>query len=184
MDIVREAGFTGRMAKAIVANGSGAAVTADDLSYSSLGYIITFDEDQASASTSNSLGDDFQDVLGPDQYWPWWAWLLFGLGVLCCCPVAFCIYHHRPGRNGPPSPSGPAGGLGMFGGKGKGPAGGAKGDGMDPYDMDFNLKDFEKNAGYADKGDGGSATGFNDTATVVSDECWYCRFGWWYCTVP
>lgn len=154
------------MAKAIVSNDSGVAVAGTDLSYSSLGFLISFDDDQTPLTTSDGLGDDFQPVLGPDQYWPWWCWLLFPLGVLACCPVAFCIYQNRPSSSGPPSPSGPAGGPRMFGMKG------GKGDGVNPLTGDLNLKEFEKNGGgYHLDAEGGSVA-----ATAVSCcSCWW----WW-----
>lgn len=151
------------MAKAIVANG-GPAVEGDDLSVTSLGFAIDFDEDQADPPSSGGLGKDFQDVWGPDQYWPWWSWILFPVGVLLCCPVVCCIFMNRTGPSGPPSPSGPAGGPGTVGGK----AGGSKGG--KEYDptmsaADFDAKEFEKTAkaGYLDGGESGSVA-----ATAVS----------------
>lgn len=166
-DIIREAGFPDVMAKAIVANG-GSVVEGDDLSVSSLGFTIEPDEDQADAASSGGLGDDFQSVWGPDQYWPWWSWILFPLGVLVCCPVAYFIYRHRTGPSGPPSPSGPAGGPGMFGSKAGGSQGGKE---YDPNmsAADYNMKEYEKNAGagYLDGGESGSVAA---TAVSVSKE--------------
>lgn len=147
MDLVQTPTFTESMATSITDNGV-LDVTADDLAYTSLGYLVLFDEDQAPVeATSEGRGSDFHEFFGgADQYWPWWCWLLFGVGLLCCLPVACCIYKNAPGQSGPPSPSGAGGGPGMFGSKGGvGVAEAEKaGEGGDPWDADLTLKENEK----------------------------------------
>lgn len=164
MEVVRSEEFAGSLADALNSNNPDAdgKIEAVDLGYASLGYIVVYDVEQEFASTrsADGLGDDFHDVVGPDQWWPWWAWLMFGLACLCClCPLAFCIYHFRPGYSGPPSPSGAGDGGGLFG---KGEPTGKDGfkEGMEG---DMNVKEYEKNGGYL-----GDGTGYNDADTGVS----------------
>lgn len=139
-----------------------------DTAYTALGFYVGL-EGETSTAASNGRGSDFQDVLGPDQWWPWWSWLLFGLGLLCCvCPLAACIYHFRPGRSGPPNPSGSGSGSGMFNSTAEsktfdGFSKEVEGGGGGSDSRDYNMKDYEKNAGYED---GGGY--FNDAATGVS----------------
>lgn len=163
MEIVRSKEFPGSLADALNSNNpDDDLIVATDLSYASLGYIVVYDVDQPFADTlsGDGLGNDFHDVVGPDQWWPWWAWLMFGLACVCClCPLAFCIYHFRPGYSGPPSPSGAGDGGGLFGkGELTGKDGFKKG-----MEGDMNVKEFEKNGGYL-----GDGTGYNDADTGVS----------------
>ncbi|CAM9610667.1 unnamed protein product, partial [Laminaria digitata] len=165
METVRSVDFPETMAAALnpasdTTETSDVLVSAADLSYKSLGFVILYDSDQVAAtSASGGLGDDFHGVAGPDQWWAWWAWLLFGLALLCCvCPLAACIYHFRPGHSGPPSPSGSGGAPVMFGKSKHG-----KGD-VEAMGGDLNAKQFEKNGG----GYGEDAGGYNDAATGIS----------------
>ncbi|CAM9685805.1 unnamed protein product [Scytosiphon promiscuus] len=170
MELVRSADFTTDLASSINGNADlPASVAPNDLSYNSLGYIILYDEDQTAATAgAGGLSDDFVPFTGPDQYWPWWAWILFPLLLLTIVPLACCIYHFRPGYSGPPSPSGAGGGPGMFGQGAAGLGKGGKGGGKSGSDADWDMKQFEKGAGggYGDKDEGA----FNDAATGISTD--------------
>ena len=171
MELVRSDEFAATMSTALspaTTTAADAAVPADALSYSSLGFLILYDVKQApAAEASGGLGDEFHNVLGPDQWWSWWAWLLFGLALLfCVCPLAVCIYCFRPGHSGPPSPTGSGGPPVMFG------KGGQDGKGGDVEAMggDLNAKQFEKDGGVYGEGDSG---GYNDAATGISVSIWW-----------
>lgn len=159
MEKVRDGDFPRDMATSLSTPSQ--VVPASALSFKSLGYLVLYDVEQPQAtSISGGLGDDFHSVAGPDQWWSWWAYLVFGL-ALCCCvvPMAACIYHFRPGHSGPPSPTGSGGNSVVMFGRSK--------DGKEDVEAmggDLNAKQFEKNGG----GYGEEGGGYNDAATGIS----------------
>ncbi|CAM9168630.1 unnamed protein product, partial [Ectocarpus sp. 12 AP-2014] len=139
MELVRSSGFTTLLAASLA--DSNLSVNPAGLTYSSLGYIVLYDEDQAvTTANSDSLDSDFVAFRGPDQWWPW------------------------PGHAGPPSPSGAGGGPGMFGGSTRGGTRKDIGKGGVGGNADWITQQYEKGGaggGYGDKD-------FNDAATGIS----------------
>ncbi|CAM9687563.1 unnamed protein product, partial [Ectocarpus sp. 13 AM-2016] len=139
MELVRSSGFTTLLAASLA--DSNLSVNPAGLTYSSLGYIVLYDEDQAvTTANSDSLDSDFVAFRGPDQWWPW------------------------PGHAGPPSPSGAGGGPGMFGGSTRGGTRKEIGKGGGGGNADWITQQYEKGGaggGYGDKD-------FNDAATGIS----------------
>lgn len=131
------------------------------VSYETLGFVILYDTEQVATPASGGLGNDFHSVAGPDQWWSWWAYIIFGLALLCCVmPLAACIYHFRPGHSGPPSPTGSGGNSVVMFGRSK--------HGKDDVEAmgggNLNAKQFEKAGG----GYGEDGVGYNDAATGIS----------------
>lgn len=162
MDVVRGVSFPSTMATALEAGGA-EGVEAEDVGYANLGYYVAFDELQDLETESDGLGNDFVDVIGPDQYWPDFVWYIIGFWVLGLIVTAAYCLRNKLRRHAPPEPTGGPVGAGMKGGIIG--AGGKKGKlDDDPWSAEFNPKELEKGA-YGEGGDGTGA--FNETATAV-----------------